>query len=519
MRAASWAVLASVTLLGVAASCASGSDAGEASNENVGSKGGGASGGAGGGTASGGAGQGGALPDAGAFPEGGTQGGNGGAAGAQTAGAAGTSAGAAGNPGAGAAGTSAGAAGTSAGMGGAGAAGTGGSQAGAAGAACVPQCAGKQCGSDGCTGQCGVCSPTQSCDAGVCKDSCLTSWKTPLTGITPSRAVVDAGLVYVAGKKGNQGYLGAFDACTGKETASQTTLVGASSSLISVQLSSTHVFAAGEGASVGLVVRAKRGSLALESSDPLVGSTDGDEVWDATPTPGGNLWMTGSAAVKTTPALWAIVGPIGQAACGFGPFAGSQGNGRAVVSGGGKVFVVGQRDQHGVVARYPDQNCAAQTPCTCPIEQSVSIMMGAALSDVRHAAYANGKLFIVGYGSDGTNSVSFLSRLDPSDLSIEATYTLDPTAIADAFLAVSVDAGMAYVGGMKGWQGDATFQSATAQVLAIPSAFGPGTQPLWIHEPAGGHVVWGVTAQGGSVYVSSSQADGQLMKCAAAGCN
>lgn len=506
MRASTSAVVAGLALIAVAASCASGDDAGEASNENVPAS----SAGAAGTSSSGGTGgKSGELPDAGIFPEGGSAGGAAGAGGLAGAGGGPAGAPAGGSSGAGAGGSAASGAGGNA----AGAAGS----AGVGGAACTPQCGGKQCGADGCNGQCGSCAASQTCDAGVCKDVCQPSWKATLSGISPNRIVVDGGTLYVAGKKGNQGYLGAFESCTGNEVASQTTLVGASSSLISVQLSATHVFAAGDGGNVGLVVRAKRSTLQLESSDPLVGSSDGDEVWDAAPTPAGNLWMTGGAALKKAPSIWVIEGPIGQPACGFSPIPTSQGQGRAVAVGGGKVFLVGQRDQQGIVARYADENCAAANPCTCAPELAVPIMMGLA-TDVRHATYANGKLFIVGYGSDGANSTSFLARLDPTDLTIEATYKLDPSPTADAFLVVSVDAGMAYVGGLKGWQGDSTFQSATGQVLAIPSTFGAGTPPLWIHEPPGSHVVWGVSAQAGSVYVSMTAADGVLMKCAAAGC-
>ncbi len=42
------------------------------------------------------------------------------------------------------------------------------------GTACVPQCTGKVCGSDGCTGSCGTCPTGESCDAsGQCQTSCV----------------------------------------------------------------------------------------------------------------------------------------------------------------------------------------------------------------------------------------------------------------------------------------------------------------------------------------------------------
>ncbi|MCC6646269.1 MAG: hypothetical protein IT374_11945 [Polyangiaceae bacterium] len=504
------ALLASVlTGLALAAACASGSDAGDASNEAAGPGAGGltAAGGspsAGGASSTAGA-DGGALPDSGAFPEAGPQ--------AGAAGAAGTSGGGGSTAGGGGGGSTAGGAGSGA-AGSGGAAGT----AGSAGAPCTPQCAGKQCGSDGCNGVCGACSSAQSCDTGKCVDVCKSSWKSTLAGVGPTRVAVDAGTLYVAGSKANQGYLGAVDACTGALTASQTTLVGSGSRLLSLQLSPTHVYAAGQGAHTGLLVRALRGSLTLEASDPLVGSADGDEVWDVTPTAGGNLWMAGAAAVDKTAGFWIVQGPIGGGACGFAAFPGVPSHGRAAVSGGGKVFVVGQREQDGVVARYADQSCMTVTPCSCAPEQSVSLKVGLTSTEVRHAAYAGGKLFVVGFGADGANGVSFLSRLDANTLAVEATFKSDPTPAGDGFLAVAVDAGVVYVGGLRGWQGEASFATATAQLLAIPATFGPTASPTWVHEPAGARAAWGVAAQGGAVYASLQALDGALMKCPASGC-
>jgi len=44
------------------------------------------------------------------------------------------------------------------------------------GTSCVPQCTGKQCGSDGCSGSCGTCASGQTCDAnGQCQKGCVPS--------------------------------------------------------------------------------------------------------------------------------------------------------------------------------------------------------------------------------------------------------------------------------------------------------------------------------------------------------
>jgi len=40
---------------------------------------------------------------------------------------------------------------------------------------CVPNCKGKECGSDGCGGQCGKCPPKYACDQGICEPICMPS--------------------------------------------------------------------------------------------------------------------------------------------------------------------------------------------------------------------------------------------------------------------------------------------------------------------------------------------------------
>ena len=48
------------------------------------------------------------------------------------------------------------------------------------GGTCTPNCAGKSCGSDGCTGTCGTCATGQTCSNGVCSGSGGTGSVTPL---------------------------------------------------------------------------------------------------------------------------------------------------------------------------------------------------------------------------------------------------------------------------------------------------------------------------------------------------
>ena len=64
---------------------------------------------------------------------------------------------------------------------------------------CLPNCAGKECDSDGCGGQCGVCGKEQQCVSGLCEDAACVS--------------------DCIGKEcGDDGCGGACGTCTGAET-------------------------------------------------------------------------------------------------------------------------------------------------------------------------------------------------------------------------------------------------------------------------------------------------------------
>ncbi|MBN1770637.1 MAG: hypothetical protein JXB32_05200 [Deltaproteobacteria bacterium] len=99
---------------------------------------------------------------------------------------------------------------------------------------CVPDCAGRACGDDGCGGSCGacgtgfVCTPagTCSCPGTLCGTACCATGEVCLSGAccdatwevettTTLRAVVRDldGTLYVAGSDGTQAYVAAHDAC------------------------------------------------------------------------------------------------------------------------------------------------------------------------------------------------------------------------------------------------------------------------------------------------------------------
>lgn len=484
-----------------------GGGAGGSGSGTAGSSPGGSSGAAGSAAGDGGAGKG--NPDASMFPDGSAGAAGSGAAGGGSAGSAGSSG--TGGSGGAAGGATGGSAGASAGSAG-------------AGGGCVPACTGKQCGPDGCSGQCGPgCSGDQTCDgSGACVTSCKPTWTATVSGVTPGRAALDpTGALYVVGAESDKPWVGAFDRCAGTSTASAKVPIGASGRFIGVSLSPTSVYAVGTADGDGSFAKLTKGSLAVELSGPLVGSNEQDETWDIAQTPKGNVWATGTANVPA-PAFWMIQATATQGPCGFGPIDGKS-VGRAIALSGGSVFVAGARNDQGLVARFDDASCFATSPCSCvPAQTSTPIQLGAAMTELRGIVIAGSKAYVAGYASDTTAGDVFavLARIDLASLTVESSFTWNPTPQIDAFVALAADATQVYAAGGRGWAGEASFATSTGVLVALPLAFGPSTQQAWNAQPSGARVMWGVATGDGAVYAAGATATGGLVtKCAAAtGC-
>lgn len=443
------------------------------------------------------------------FPTGSGNGGSSGAGGA-AGGTAGS--GTAGTAGSGTAGSAtAGASGSStAGASGSATAGSGTSGSGT----CMPQCGGKQCGPDGCQGTCGQCGAQETCTPqGTCVSKCTTTWSVPLT-FAPSRLAVDGSTVFVAGKSAQGGVVSARTTCDGAELSAYTG-GGAGSSFVSVLATPTELFAVGSTNQDGYVAVLGKSPVASTWEAPLFGSNGLDEVWELAKTPSGNYFLAGVAdAGSANEAPWIVAGKNTSTYCGFPPFPGEVGVLRAAITDpSGRVFVGGRKASKALVARYADQDCTAGS-CGCsPSVVANDLALGSAWTEIRALAYANGKIFAAGYATDGVmDSFSFLARYDAETLAHEATYQLNGSQTGDAFLSLTVDAGIVYAAGMRGWQGDLTFESATAQIVSISSNFGPGAQPIAIKEPPGAHVAWGIVSSGGALYVPMTAATYVLAK-------
>ncbi len=495
----------------VLAACASGGGDAEQTTRVAGVSGGSSAGTAGATSGAAGAGATAGVAASG-FPSSSGTGGGGGA----PAGAAGSPAGAAGSP-AGAAGSPAGAAGSPAGAAGAtgGDAGAPGGAGGTAGSSpCTPQCGGKQCGPDGCNGSCGACGPADVCTAGgTCAPKCPATWTAPLT-FSPERLALDGATLFVTGLADAGGAIAALSTCDGA-LLSSATVGGAGANLLSVVPTPSGLFVVGSTADDGYIATLAKSPLALTWETPLFGSNGVDAVWDMALTPSGNGLLAGASQVGTaeeTP--WLVGGAVGSTSfCGFPPFPGEAGVLFGALSDPqGRVFVGGRVSAKGVIARFPDKNCGAPCGCT-PDAVSKELDLAAGWTEVRALAQSGGKLFAVGYGTDGvSDAFSFLARFDADSLALEAVYKHNPSPTSDAFLTVAVDGGVVTMGGFRGWQGDTSFTSATAQVVTISSSFGPGTPPIAIKEPVGAHYAWSVVVSGGATYASMLASTGIVAK-------
>lgn len=78
-----------------------------------------------------------------------------------------------------------------------------------------------------------------------------------------------------------------------------------------------------------------------------------------------------------------------------------------------------------------------------------------------------------------------------------------------------------YVVGLRGWDGGATFDSATAVVMALPFALSGTTSPEWLATPSnmdGARDVAVDTATGGGVYVTRlGGVGGLVVRCTKSG--
>ncbi|MBI5500800.1 MAG: hypothetical protein HY907_11200 [Deltaproteobacteria bacterium] len=219
---------------------------------------------------------------------------------------------------------------------------------------CAENCVGRTCGDDGCGGSCGGCDPgfactpagTCSCGGTLCGALCCTgaqvcldgaccdpTWSTSVPGVSLRGLVRDAGgTLFAAGSSGTQAWVAAFDAC-GNRLREHTFVSGTATStgLAGLTLAGDDLYAVGQtlesGADPGNGVWARlpKATLVPAWTNVLWGGNDLDEAW-AVAVSGSDVWIAGSGAITATGSFpWVIRGLPDGGACGFNPFPASSG--------------------------------------------------------------------------------------------------------------------------------------------------------------------------------------------------
>ena len=402
----------------------------------------------------------------------------------------------------------------------------------AAADACIPDCAGRECGDDGCGDTCAPgCASTSSCIAGTCEPICAEAWTTTLPGVSSGRMLWVDGRLYVAGSTAASGWVGELDACDGSvddQVGGVAPAAATSAKLFSLALIGAELYAFGDLVTAtdpgnGLYARVARDGLEVDWSAPLYGSADVDEGWDIVATLSGNLWMVGTAGTAASASPWAIKGNDAGQACGFAPMAGN-GGARALAVAGDNVYIGLTVDGSAHIVRFLDGDCATSSPCPCtPSWTSPAITVGSIYTEPLHMILADGSAYLGGYAADSAtpdDAYAFVVRVDLGTGAVTGSYTWNPTAAIDAFGAMARDGANVYVVGVHGWDGSASFASGTATLHAIPHPLAGSSSPAaWIHNLASVDVFLGVAVDGaGWVYAAGpAGADSVVLRCTTAG--
>lgn len=425
-----------------------------------------------------------------------------------------------------------------------------------AGEACVPQCAGRQCGSDGCGGVCGSCASGVCNGLGTCEpEACATSWKVTVPGVTfllGSRVAQDGKTLFLAGQGAAGGaWVGAVDSCRGTLTASTTVNPPDGGALypgVAVGPDALHAFGTlvtqPEKKASGFHARLDKGTLAVGSDGVQALSPQTptfDELNDAVVSPGTqNLWFVGTTDGFANPAPWGNWGSSQQGAslCSFRPPIGgapARGKGARILAANGSFYVSSLYDPTGNqgfqvrVHKYAEGNPCSDSP-TLLVDK---LVVGTSGTDARAMAAHGNSIYLAGFGTDFVDGGSgdpfgWVAQIDATTGVVQGTFRLDPSPAFDAFTALAVDASrkVLYVGGGAGWDGSATFASATARLLALPLDL--RTVPLvptWqttidenVADYVSGIAVDATPAGAGAVFVAGiGPAGAFVMRCEASG--
>ena len=386
---------------------------------------------------------------------------------------------------------------------------------------CMPDCAGKACGPDGCGGSCAPgCGADAQCDSGTCVTDCPSTWRTP-AGTTLAGAVLQpSGFLFVAGEHEEQAWVAALSPCTGElERSTNVTLPDTSESrAMDLALSGNDLFLVGHALPVGsqskdaIAARLDASDLTVEWSRSLEGG--GEEGWGVDVLDG-SMWAAGVSGVATDPMPWMFTGDTDGVGCGFGAFFGEGVNGvaRTLVATPNGIHVAGSFDESGYIVRFDPGSCFTSPPCGCfPVWMSMPLL-GAMPTEVRQIEVFDDVLYAAGMTLDSDSDYqAFVARIDVVTGEVIGAWTWNPTDDLDAVLGLGSDEDTIYAAGVTNY--DETEQNVAAYLIALPRELTFGTRPIWTAEIPFMGSAWDVAVGDEGLYVVGRNAtDSSVARC------
>jgi hypothetical protein len=401
---------------------------------------------------------------------------------------------------------------------------------------CVPACAGKQCGPDGCGAGCPPgCASGKACSAaGQCEGGCAATFTAafPDAKLRALLAEPPSGL-WVAGAYGKSGYVATLNPCTGAvlATVSIDTPGAASTSLVGMAAGGADLFVAGNATAVGgtdpgaaMAARIPKSALVPLWSVALKGTAALDEARFVAVDDAAGVWAGGyDDKSLLAPRLFRIE-PSGEH-CGFPGF-GQFGSPNAAASAPGSkaIHVVGQSGDDSFIARYPSGGCWSGGACSdtteCAPDWKATLKVGSSITVVRAMVIVGGYAYVVGHAQKTAGKLDtsgFVAAVSLASGGVGALYQYDPTTLGDSFAAIAAEGtNAAYAVGVRGWDGAASYAGAKRAIVKLLL---PTLDLVWTHESPTERVGWAVGLDGsdGVLVASDSAAGSSVTRCTTAG--
>jgi hypothetical protein len=367
---------------------------------------------------------------------------------------------------------------------------------------CMPSCANKQCGPDGCGGICGECPDGDCSAAGTC---CPSSWAVRLPDNARRISLSnETHTLFVSDENGGVRRLATCDG-TPVPGPSKTTLP-AGFAVRALGLSQGEVVAAGFGMNGVHAYRIDPATMnVLPGSTALPGASYPDDVvLDGTVAPDGSFWI---GANQDAGGVFRL--SKGSSACRL-DFHADTGGARGIAATP-DALAMGLMKLHAgkpmtsiLRASWSDlsaDGCSSSKPPSVSDEVSGEAI-GIASSGSRVFA---AMIDVI----DAGKSRAVLARFDPGTPSIYVV--LDTGPALEAFTAAASDGSTVFAAGLANGSYDAvsdTLVDGDAKVWRYPNDFSSNTQPSMVGTIGGGAGCWDVELDKTGVYVVGRSKDG-----------